>query len=51
MQISSIAIALFAAMGAVANPIATESDGLDARDTQLSKYGGVISSYEISLQR
>lgn len=51
MQITSIAIVLFAAMGAVANPIATESDGLDARDVELSKYGGVSSSYEMSTER
>ncbi|CAI7625829.1 unnamed protein product [Penicillium glandicola] len=43
MQIISIAIALFVAMGAVANPIATESNGLDAREAQLSKYGGECS--------
>jgi hypothetical protein len=49
MQITSIAIVLFAAMGAVANPIATESDDLDARDVQLSKYGGVSFSYEMSI--
>lgn len=50
MQITSIAIVLFAAMCAVANPIATESDGLDARGVELSKYGGVSSSYEISVE-
>lgn len=49
MQITSIAIVLFAAMGAVANPIVTESDDLDARDVQLSKFGGVSSSYEMSI--
>lgn len=49
MQITSIAIILFAAMGAVANPIAIESDNIDARDVQLSKYGGVGSSYEMSM--
>lgn len=49
MQITSIAIVLFAAMSAVANPIATESDDLDARDVQLSKFGGVSSSYKISI--
>ncbi|KAJ5413027.1 hypothetical protein N7465_005332 [Penicillium sp. CMV-2018d] len=43
MQITSIAIVLFAAMGAVANPIPTESDDLVARDVQLSKFGGECS--------
>jgi hypothetical protein len=47
MQITRIAIILFAAMGAVANPIATESGNPDSRDVQLSKYGGVNCSYEI----
>lgn len=49
MQITSIAIVLFAAMGAVANPIPTESDDLVARDVQLSKFGGVSSSYKMSI--
>lgn len=48
MQITSIAIVLFAAMGTVANPIAIASDNIDARDVQLSKYGGVSSSYKMS---
>ncbi|KAE8333019.1 antifungal protein [Aspergillus sergii] len=43
MQITSVAIVLFAAMGAVANPIATQSDDLSARDIQLSKFGGECS--------
>ncbi|KAJ5528980.1 hypothetical protein N7527_002373 [Penicillium freii] len=43
MQITSIAIVLFAAMGAVANPIPTESDDLVAQDVQLSKFGGECS--------
>jgi hypothetical protein len=46
MQITSITIVLFAAIGAVANPIATESDDLNAWDLQRSKYGGVSSSSE-----
>lgn len=50
MQFTSIALVLFAAMGAVANPVAAESD-LDTRDAQLSKYGGVRCSYEISIRR
>mgnify|MGYP006876446669 FL=1 len=49
MHITSIAIVFFAAMGAVASPIATESDDLDARDVQLSKFGGVSSSYKMSI--
>lgn len=49
MQITSIAIILFTAMGAVANPIATASDDLDARDVQLSKYGGV-SFYDMLIE-
>jgi hypothetical protein len=49
MQTTGIAIVLFAAMGAVGNPIATELDDLDARDVQLSKLGGVSSSYEMSI--
>ena len=44
MQLTSVAIILFAAMGAIANPIAAESDDLLARDAQLSKYGGVSPS-------
>lgn len=47
MQFTKIAIFLFAAMGAVANPIAAESGDLDVRDVQLSKYGGVSFSYEM----
>ncbi|RAK89801.1 hypothetical protein BO79DRAFT_286799 [Aspergillus costaricaensis CBS 115574] len=43
MQLTNIAIILFAAMGAIANPIAAESDDLLARDVQLSKYGGECS--------
>nr|AHA86567.1 MAFP1 [Monascus pilosus] len=43
MQFTKIAIFLFAAMGAVANPIAAESGDLDVRDVQLSKYGGECS--------
>lgn len=41
MQLTSIAIILFAAMGAIANPIAAEADNLVAREAELSKYGGV----------
>lgn len=47
MQITNVAFVLFVAMGAVANPITT--DDLDARDVQLSKYGGVSPSYETSM--
>ncbi|KAJ5189542.1 hypothetical protein N7491_005871 [Penicillium cf. griseofulvum] len=43
MKITSIAIVLFAAMGAVANLIATESDDLVARDVQLDIFGGECS--------
>lgn len=50
MQLTSIAIFLFAAMGAVANPIATESDDLDTRDIELSKFGGVSSDHKMSIQ-
>ncbi|KAJ5958920.1 Antifungal protein [Penicillium vulpinum] len=42
MQITRIAIVLFAAMGAVANPVATESNDLDA-EAFGSKYGGECS--------
>lgn len=47
MQITRIAIFLFAAMGAVASPIVAESRDVDAQ--ALSKYGGVSSSYEMSI--
>nr|XP_003188705.1 antifungal protein [Aspergillus niger CBS 513.88] len=43
MQLTSIAIILFAAMGAIANPIAAEADNLVAREAELSKYGGECS--------
>lgn len=47
MQITRITIFLFAAMGAVASPIVAESRDVDAQ--ALSKYGGVSSSYEMSI--
>lgn len=43
MQITSIFFVLFSAMGAVANPISAKAVGLDARDAELDKYGGVSS--------
>ena len=35
-------------MNAVANPISTKTDDLDAQGVQLSKSGGISSSYEMS---
>ncbi|GLA33915.1 hypothetical protein AnigIFM63309_003938 [Aspergillus niger] len=43
MQLTSIAIILFAAIGAIATPITAEADNLVAREAELSKYGGECS--------
>lgn len=46
MQFSSLSLVFLAVIGAIANPIAVDSE-LENRDVQLSKYGGVCSCFKL----
>lgn len=47
MQFSTVALFLFAVVGAVANPVEGSADGIDAREVQIT-YEGVSKTPTLS---